>query len=255
MASGIARSWTITDKKRGLNLRGDKALEVQILKGYDGCLSARGVAVVIDVHRATTTLCCLLQNQPKKIRLGKTTKAITPYLDDPLFECFSEMKTSGAKHDNSPLAALTLQLKDKTAFLVTTNGTVAFDLLKHCERTFAAAFVNLDSIATYLWEINPREVSLIAIGSIIENEEALEDNLCAETIRSRLLGENVDERDIRRKLAKRIRQKGIPQRSRLSTDYSICTAIGIFDVVPEIVYEDDMMWVVDAASHQRSKNE
>lgn len=255
MASGIARFRTVVDKKRALNLRGDKVLEVQILKGYDGCLSARGVAVVIDVHRATTTLCCLLQNQPKKIRLGRNAKAFSPYLDDPLFECFSEMKTSGAKHDNSPLAALTLQLNDKTAFLVTTNGTVVVDLVKHCERIFAAAFVNLDRIVKYLREINPREVSLIATGSIARNEEALEDNLCAEMIRSRLLGENVDERDIRKKLAKRIRQKRIPRRSRLSIDYSICTAIGIFDVVPEVIYADDMMWVVDAASQQRNKNE
>ncbi len=222
-------------------------MKVQIFKGYEGCLAARGVAVIIDVFRATTTICCLLQNQPNKIRLGRDVNDLVPYLSDPRYMCFSELKTSGIKKDNSPLLALGLQLKGKTAFLVTTNGTVAANLVKHCERTLAAAFVNLDAIVDFLWKLNPPEVSLIAIGNIDRNEEALEDNLCAETIQSKLLGENVVEYDIREKLAERIKQKGIPQKTRLGIDFSICSAIGLFNVVPEIIYENNWMSVIDIA--------
>ncbi len=225
-------------------------MNVQVYKGISGCRNAKGIAVVIDVFRATSTICCLLKSNPPKILLARSPEEMELSIKKSDVECFSEITKSGAKHDNSPIEALTVPLQNKIAVILTRNGTVAFDSVRHCSRVFAAAFVNIDAIVEYLLRMQPVTVSLIAIGHINRNEEIIEDNLCAEMLRSRLMDESVDELAIRKKLVERIKQRRLdsesPQGFSVELDIALCCAIGILDVVPEIIYDNHEITVINA---------
>jgi 2-phosphosulfolactate phosphatase len=223
---------------------------VKIHKGLSGCKNANGIAVIIDVFRASTTICCLLQSNPQKLIIGRDIQYLEGFIDDKNYECFSEIKTSKKHQDNSPLKAFSLSLKNKKAIIVSRNGTVAINAVRHCKRVFVASFVNVDAIVEYIRKIKPEEVSIIAIGHINRDEETDEDNLCAEMIHNCLLDIPVNEFQIRKKLAKRIKERLLdpesPQGDEVNKDIALCTAIGILNVVPEVSYDGNVIHVVDA---------
>jgi len=231
-------------------------MRIRIYKGKSGCLASKGIAIVIDVFRATTTLCCLLESKAKEIIVVPDIKPMENYINDENYITFSEIKSYRAIYDNSPLTALNVSLKGKKAVLLTQNGTLAFNLVKHCDRVFAASFVNLDAIVKYIKNLNPKFVSIIAIGHINRNEETLEDNLCAEAIRARLCDEDINEYYIRKQLALRIkeRKKDIesPQGDRVDKDIALCTAIGIFNTIPEIIYKNGIMRAINVLRQGKS---
>lgn len=225
-------------------------MNIQIYQGASGCRKAKGVAVVIDVFRATTTICCLLKSKPRSILLGNDINEIADFINVSDVECFSEIKNPYNSHDNSPLKALSIPLENKTTLLVSRNGTIAFDLVRHCDRIFAAALINIDAIVKFLERSQPENISLIAIGHINRHEETIEDNICAEMIRSRLIGKSIDESYVCKKLTKRLKNRRLdpesPQGISVEIDLAICCAIGILDVVPEIVYNNDETRVINA---------
>ncbi|MCK4443713.1 MAG: 2-phosphosulfolactate phosphatase [Thermoplasmata archaeon] len=225
-------------------------MDVRVLKGESGCQEAEGVAVVIDVFRATTTICCLLESNPKEIVVGRDFKDMADLVGSEDVECFSEIENPYNTHDNSPLGALTVPLENKTALLITRNGTVAFDLVRHCDRVFAAALMNVNAIVDFLKRLKPEDVALIAVGHMNRDEETIEDNLCAEIIHAYLDGRTVSESSMCGLLTERIRERRLdpesPQGFLVEIDLSICRATGISGVVPEIVYDDDKMRVIEA---------
>jgi 2-phosphosulfolactate phosphatase len=225
-------------------------MNIEIYPGLAGCSQAKGVAVVIDVFRATTTLCCLLRSGPKKIFVGKSIDEVRYFAAKGEVECFSELSSPDVTHDNSPLDALTLPLSGKKALLVTRNGTVAFHAVRHCDLVLAGAFVNMDALVDFLSVINARDLSLDPIGNVRRGIETVEDSLCARTILSRLTGQPIDELAIRRALRGRILERRLdpeaPKGDRVEVDLAFSSAIGVLDVVPRVIYEGDLALVVDA---------
>ena len=215
-------------------------MKVQLFKGLSGCKEATGVGVVIDVFRATTTLCCLLYSKPRELYIAQSISSATSLTKAPDTVLFSEIDCPLKTYDNSPLAALTAPVATKSAVLLSKNGTVAIHALRHCERVFAGAFVNIDAIVDYLQLLKPSVISLIATGIIGKNEEALEDNLCAEMIHARLLERVYDEHVLRKLLRKGIVDRRSdsesPQGLMVEADLVISCGIGIVNVIPEIDY-------------------
>jgi len=232
-------------------------MSVSVHFGLAQAPSMRGMAVVIDVFRATTTLACLVTARAKRIVVLRDPHELAHYAALPDHACFSEVVPVG--HDNSPLTALHGHLGGTTAVIATTSGTRAIVAARHCDRVLTAGFVNLDAVVAYLLAQAPDHVSILASGFVPDGSELIEDTLCARTLQSRLTGERVDEVDLRRRLQPAIEaRRHDPDDPAAYPRYAdICFAIacGILDAVPEVHFCHDVIWVADARQGYPSPKE
>jgi 2-phosphosulfolactate phosphatase len=221
-------------------------MNVSILKGLPGCEKAKGVAVVIDVFRATSTIVCLTLSRPKSLIVAGTLEKIPNGYNSVLF---SEIPGLKAKYDNSPLDALSRNFDGKVLTIHSLNGTTAINAVRHCDSVIIGSFLNADAVVEYLRKIDAQEVSIIPIGHIRVPEETEEDNACADYIKDKLTGVNVDIEEYRSRLRERIVIRRTdplsPQGDQIEEDLAFCSMIGIFDVVPKVVFhEDDTIEIV-----------
>ncbi|VAX39595.1 hypothetical protein MNBD_PLANCTO02-2545 [hydrothermal vent metagenome] len=129
-----------------------------------------GVAVVIDVLRATTTITCAL---------SEGAKAILPCLDIETAQHLAANSTNekiflggerqgkkieGFDFDNSPSSYTEKKVAGKTIAFTTTNGTKALHAALSAEDILIGAFVNLDAIISFL-ENEERPIHLICAGT------------------------------------------------------------------------------------------
>lgn len=246
-------------------------MKITIHDGIQNFVDAEGTGVIIDVFRATTTIACLVKSKPDRILVLPDADEIRLYSGMAGFACFSEVVEEG--FDNSPITALRTLLKGKTAVISTTNGTRGILAATHCSKLITASFVNLEAVVNYLVELSPARISLLPVGQICRvdstviseisgNEQgnvglnkyannsissgycsrpAIEDTLCAVTIKNRLQGMPVDEGQIRKMLLRRIKDRPLdynsPADHRIYADMLFCCSVGIIDVVPEVWFE------------------
>ncbi len=115
-----------------------------------------GIAVVIDVLRASTTICHAL---------AAGAKAIVPFEDVDAARRFRiesggqdvllggerfGMRIEGFDLDNSPASYTTPVVAGKTIALTTTNGTRALQRCRNAERIIIGTFANLNSVIPLL---------------------------------------------------------------------------------------------------------
>jgi TatD family-associated radical SAM protein len=215
-------------------------MEVNILKGLPGCSKARGVAVVIDVFRATSTIACLALSKPASLHVAGTVDQSDGERSSILF---SEIPELNPDHDNSPLNALGGEFQGQALTIQSRNGTTAIDAVRHCDEVVLGAFINADAVVEYLRRLDAPEVSLVAIGHIKVPEETEEDNACADYIKARLTGAGADIESYRTRLRERIvvrRSDPLsPQSDLIEEDLALCSMIGILNVVPRAVFHED----------------
>ena len=223
-------------------------MEISIHVGLKDTDKMSGVAVVIDVFRATTTIACLLQSQADKILVLPDANDIKKYCFNENYACFSEVVEEG--YDNSPIIALSTELKAKTAVISTTNGTKGILAARKCKKVLTAAFINLDAIVDYLIALEPPKISLIAVGHITRNAGTIEDTLCAQVIKNRLEGLTIDESQIRKILMRRILDRRLDlnkqEELRVYNDMLLCSTTGILNVIPKVTFKDDQIVIADA---------
>ena len=225
-------------------------MQIKIFKGLEKTEQMRGMGVVIDVFRATSTIACLIKSKAKRIIVLPDANQIKHYTKKDDFVCFSEVVSEG--FDNSPITALRTLLIGKTAVISTTSGTKAIIAAKNCNQVITASFLNFDAVINYILEINPTYVSILAAGTVPDKTETIEDTLCAEAIRNRLLGIDIDEHQIKKMLLDKIenRKKYVnlnnPIEYEKQADFLFCTNFSILEVIPKVVYNVDFIEIVNA---------
>jgi len=231
-------------------------MEVLIHSGINNSKEIKGVGVVIDVFRATTTIACLINARADKIIVIPDAEKIKKYCNLKNHVCFSELVKEG--YDNSPTVALTSQIRGKTAVISTTNGTKSIIAAKNCEKIITASFVNIDAVVNYLIELEPPVISLIPAGHIPSNTQAVEDTLCAHAIRNRLQGLPIDDRQIRKILFRAISDRTLDLNNnedyQVYVDMLLCCAIGILNVVPEVIFDKKQILITNAQTQISLKN-
>ncbi len=117
------------------------------------------VVVVVDVLRATTTICMALAHGARQI-------IPTPSIDDAhrlrdergsqtiLGGERGGLIVEGFDQGNSPREYTKATVLDQTVVLCTTNGTVAMERCRHAKRVLIGSFVNLSATAA---AIKPNE--------------------------------------------------------------------------------------------------
>ena len=170
--------------------------EMKILQLLDGAKDAEGLTVIIDVFRCFTFEAFALNAKAKHV-----------YISDDIDKCLDLKKENndfiiagerdgvtleGFDLGNSP-AELTMRfdVEGKTIIHSTSSGVRGIVNAKAATEILGGSFVTAKAIAKYILEKNPKKVSLVCMGwSCVRPTD--EDTLCAEYIKSLLLGQEID---------------------------------------------------------------
>jgi 2-phosphosulfolactate phosphatase len=170
-------------------------MEIRKLKLDEGAKMAEGLTVIIDVFRAFSLECYLINNGVELIYPVRTV--------DEAFELKklnNDIVLIGERHEkicngfdfgNSPTHINDVDFSGKTVVHTTSSGTKGLALAVNASEIITGSFVNAKAIANYIRRVGPSVVSLVAMGY-----EGLygtqEDDLCADYIESLLMGKPFD---------------------------------------------------------------
>lgn len=170
-------------------------MEIEILQLLEGAKRARGIAVVIDVLRAFSVEAYIMSRGAEKIfPVADVEEARALKKQNPDYILVGERngyKLEGFDFGNSPTAVSGFDFKGKTAVHTTSAGTQGLANAKNADEILTGSLVNAKAIAKYIKSKNPKYVSLVCMG-IRTIREAPEDTLCANYIKSLLLGKPFD---------------------------------------------------------------
>lgn len=144
--------------------------------------------VVIDILRATSTICTALHHGAKAVVPVTTIEECLSYKNEnTLLACEREGKIAeGFVHGNSPMEYTEDIIKDKLLVLTTTNGTRCINMSRGARNIVAGSFLNLNAIVEFLSQ-EKRDTILFCSGW--KDQFSLEDTLFAGAVVDRLAQE------------------------------------------------------------------
>jgi 2-phosphosulfolactate phosphatase len=152
------------------------------------------VVVVIDILRATSTICAALDNGASSvIPVVSVEDALSYPSDEYLIAGEREgKKVPGFNFGNSPLEYGTDVVQNKDVVLTTTNGTKCIKASSDAEEILVGSFFNISVLANYL---NAQSKDVILFCSGWKNSVNLEDTIFAGALAQRLLGSDTSDND------------------------------------------------------------
>jgi 2-phosphosulfolactate phosphatase len=179
-------------------------MDIHVADFVAGAREARGVAVIIDVFRASTLQCQAF---------GQGAARILPVADEAVARRFKATnpdwllvgerharKLPGFDYGNSPSDIAALDLTGRTVIQTTHAGTQGLAAAQEATVVLSAALVNASATARRIRALAPSTVTLVRMGSAAI-ERSLEDDICAEWLGCLLRGQPYDTGSIRERLA------------------------------------------------------
>jgi 2-phosphosulfolactate phosphatase len=220
-------------------------MHIEILEFIDGAKKARGVTVIIDVFRAFSVACYAFDSGASKVITTATVEEAFAlkkrYANSVLAGERGEKKVEGFDLGNSPTEVLEADIRGKVFIHTTSAGTQGLANAVNAGTVLTGSFVNAGAVAGYIKRMDPEHVSLVAMGYRADIS-ADEDLLCAELIKSMLLGtETVSSGQIRDLMNTSGKRFFIPGNLSFSppTDFFLCTMIDRFAFVLKAVKRND----------------
>jgi 2-phosphosulfolactate phosphatase len=145
-------------------------------------------AIVIDVLRATTTICQALESGATEVAPFRTIEETFEAAEKAGREQVvlggerRGLKINGFDLGNSPAEYTAEAVGGRRVFLTTTNGTQALHHVRLAKRVVVAAIVNLSSVVESV--LDEPVINILCAGT--EGQETLEDTLAAGAIIERL---------------------------------------------------------------------
>lgn len=136
------------------------------------------IVVVIDIFRATSSICYGIDNGAEAIIPVASVEACNSYRDSSFLlaaERNGEV-VDGFDFGNSPFSYSCEKVKGKTVVLTTTNGTHAINESREAKKIVIGSFLNLDALCNWL-KTQDTDVFLLCAGWM--NKVNLEDMLFA----------------------------------------------------------------------------
>lgn len=170
-------------------------MNIQILQMTEGAKKARGLTVIIDVFRAFSMEAYMMALGAEKIiPVGDCDLAYQLKKENP------EIILAGERHGkilpgfdtgNSPSELLNINVKGKTVVHTTSAGTQGIANAVGADEILGGSLLTAKATAEYIKKSGAENVFLVCMGleAISETEE---DTLCAEYIKSLLLGTPID---------------------------------------------------------------
>ncbi len=202
--------------------------------------------VVIDILRATTTICVAFENGVKSIvPVDNPQEALQFRKNSFLVAAERSGETvTGFELGNSPQDYTKENIQGKNVALTTTNGTRALRMCKHANRVLIGSFINLEALANVLIK-DHKDVMLFCSGW--KDKFNLEDTLFAGALAKAMLGsfEPLGDAmfmamDLYEKaepnIAQYLQKASHVQRFKtlhVESDLDVCLQMNISDVIPE----------------------
>lgn len=208
------------------------------------------IVVVIDIFRATTSICYGIDNGAEAIIPVSQVEECLAYQEiHPEYLLAAERNgevVSGFDFGNSPFSYTKEKVNGKTVVLTTTNGTHALHLSRSAKRIIIGSFLNLTAVCDWLKDQH-ENVLLVCAGW--KNNFNLEDTLFAGAVTEQLKHSNfhlddaaiaandlfqIGKDDIPAYLAKtshseRLKQLGIEKDIAFCLNVDLTTAIPVLD--------------------------
>ena len=170
-------------------------MDIRILQLIEGAKQARGLTVIIDVFRAFSLEAYLMDAGAERIYpIGQAEKVFALKAEHPDWIAIGERggkKMDGMDFGNSPSSFEGMDLSGKVCLHTTSAGTQGIANASGASEIITGSLVNAKAIARYIEKSGAQEVSLVAMG-LSGDKESEEDTLCAEYIKSLLLGEPME---------------------------------------------------------------
>jgi 2-phosphosulfolactate phosphatase len=180
-------------------------LQVRVVDHVAGARDAQGVAVVIDVFRAFSVAAyAFSRGAATVIPVAEVDYARELKRQHPDWLLIGERHARplpGFDCGNSPTDLLKLDLAGRTIIHTTHAGTQGLTAVPDSVETLTGALVNAGAIVRYLQALQPEMVTIVRMGHEAR-ENCDEDDICAELLRSRLLGAPTPVAGIRERLRK-----------------------------------------------------
>lgn len=219
-------------------------MNIQILQLIEGAKQAKGLVVVIDVFRAFSMEAYMMsQGVAKVIPIGNCDIAYQLKKENPDFVLAGERHGKilpGFDVGNSPWELLNIDVKNKTVVHTTSAGTQGIANATGADGILGAGLVTAKATAEYIKKSGADNVSLVCMG-LEANSETEEDTLCAEYIKSLLLGTTIDMESEIEKLKKTSGAKffdAAQQDVFHEQDFYMCTEVDKFDFVLKLKTDD-----------------
>lgn len=153
------------------------------------------VTVVIDVFRAFTTACYVLDQQPASYKLTTKSSVIERLAKDLLNPVLVGKAEKGFDYlvyhiPNSPTRFSELELSGRDVLHRTQAGAKGILQSKDADVTLAAGFVNAEATVDYIHTLINPEVHIVPMGHEGQTP-SLEDDVCASYIEARLQGKEL----------------------------------------------------------------
>ncbi len=210
-------------------------MKIEIIYSFQNANKAKGLAVIIDVFRAFSTVCFVINNGAKiiipvdDINLAYNLKKENP--DYVLMGERNDIVPDGFDFGNSPAEIERVDFCDKTVIQITSQGTQGIAKAVNAKEIITGSFVNAQAVIDYIKSVKYQLVSLVCTdASAPENE----DIVCAEYIKSHLERRPLDFTEIKTRLINHPRASrflnntvGAVKRK----DFDLCLALDRFNFI------------------------
>ena len=173
-------------------------MKTEIIYSFQNANQAKGLAVIIDVFRAFSTACFVINNGAKKIipvddiDLAYNLKKENP--DYILLGERSGIMPNGFDFGNSPVEIEKVDFLNKIVIHTTSRGTQGIAKAINSTEIITGSFVNAQAVINHIKSFKYPVVSLICTDASAPKNE---DIMCAEYIKSHLEGKPLDFAEIK----------------------------------------------------------
>ncbi|MFR2534808.1 MAG: 2-phosphosulfolactate phosphatase [Clostridia bacterium] len=213
-------------------------MDIKILHMMEGAKQAKGLAVIIDVFRAFTVECYLMENGAEKIiPIGDKELAYQLKRENETYILIGERQgiiLPGFDYGNSPSQIENIDFTNKVVIHTTSTGTQGIDNAINAEEVITGSLVNAKAIVKYIRKKNFQTISLVSMG-------AKEDCLCAEYIKAMLENTEID-------LNKKINELKVTSGAKFfdkkqnevfpERDFFLCTEVNKYHFILKLVKEE-----------------
>lgn len=215
-------------------------MKINRLNLLEGAANAKGLTVIIDVFRAFSVACYLMNNGAKRIypvaSIELAYRLKNEYPEYILIGERHEKVCKGFDFGNSPTHILDQDFSGKTIVHTTSSGTQGIALAKDATEILTGSFVNAKAIVNYIRDRGSDIVSLVGMG--YEGRYTTdEDEFCAQYIENELAGRQTNFRQMVEQLrtgdGARLLDPSNKEHSP-ATDFELCLDLNRFDFVLRI---------------------
>lgn len=221
-------------------------MNIKIFQSVEGAKQATGLTVIIDVFRAfSVEAYCFSKGAKRIIPIGDSAIAYRLKEENPNMILAGERYGKilpGFDLGNSPSGLADLDLNGKIIIHTTSAGTQGVANAKNATEILGGSLVNAKATAEYIRKSGAADISLVCMGYAGEYPTD-EDTVCAEYIKSLLLGEEMDLSAQIEKLKTTDGAKFFdPTQNDVfpEEDFYMCTRVDEFDFVMRLCKDGDL---------------